>query len=621
MPALGTGKLAPGLIAIGAGAALVCIWWAFPPAWVTALQVELIVVIVLLSFVVVTGLAGQVSLAQMGFAGVGALIASWLAAGHGWPFELALLAGVLAAIPVGVVIGLAGIRTRGVSLAIVTLGLAVSLEAVVFDNPQYTGGITGWQETNLTFFGVSVSPSAYPARYATLSLIVVVLVGLAVANLRRGRAGRRLIAVRTNERAAASLGVSVLGAKLYAFVLGAMIAALGGVLLAFSQPVLSFGNFAAINSVLDTQYAVLGGVGTVGGPLAGSGLAPGSLGQSILSFLGGNVAIILGIVAGGGLLALLVFAPDGVAMLTRDLNDWWLSRLRRRLPGRRAAEPADDAVDGGHQPVPPMALRVTDLTVRFGGTTALDRLNLTIHPGEVVGLIGPNGAGKSTAIEAITGFVSPAAGTIMLGEHRIEGWTRERRARAGLSRSFQTLELFDDLTVLENILAASDPRDLAAYVTDLVKPGTGRLTPAARRAITDFGLRDVLAAKVLNLSYAERRTLAVARAVAGGQSVLLLDEPASGLDLGAWRQLSRTIRGLASGHGVAILLVEHNVDMVLQTCDRIWALDFGQTIACGTPAEIRTDPAVITAYLGTKRFEQPGPLPPREPNQPSGSIS
>jgi ABC-type branched-subunit amino acid transport system ATPase component/ABC-type branched-subunit amino acid transport system permease subunit len=557
----------------------------------------------------------------MGFGGVGALIAAWLAAGHGWPFELALLAGVLAAIPVGVVIGLAGIRTRGVSLAIVTLGLAVSLEAVVFDNPQYTGGLTGWQETNPTFFGVSVSPSAYPARYATLSLIVVVLVGLAVANLRRGRAGRRLIAVRTNERAAASLGVSVLGAKLYAFVLGAMIAALGGVLLAFSQPVLSFGNFAAINSVLDTQYAVLGGVGTVGGPLAGSGLAPGSLGQSILSFLGGNVAIILGIVAGGGLLALLVFAPDGVAAATRDLNDWWLSRLRRRLPGRRGPGPADDAAGGDPRPVPPMALRVTDLTVRFGGTTALDRLNLTIHPGEVVGLIGPNGAGKSTAIEAITGFVSPAAGTIMLGDHRIEGWTRERRARAGLSRSFQTLELFDDLTVLENILAASDPRDLAAYLTDLVKPGTGRLTPAARRAIADFGLRDVLPAKVLSLSYAERRTLAVARAVAGGQSVLLLDEPASGLDLGAWRQLSRTIRGLASDRGVAILLVEHNVDMVLQTCDRIWALDFGQTIACGTPAEIRTDPAVITAYLGTKRFEQPDPLPRREPNQPSGSIS
>ena len=112
----------------------------------------------------------------------------------------------------------------------------------------------------------------------------------------------------------------------------------------------------------------------------------------------------------------------------------------------------------------------------------------------------------------------------------------------------------------------------------------------------------------------------VARAVAGGQSVLLLDEPASGLDLGAWRQLSRTIRGLASDRGVAVLLVEHNVDMVLQTCDRIWALDFGQTIACGTPAEIRTDQAVITAYLGTKRFEQADQLPP-EPNQPSGSIS
>jgi ABC-type branched-subunit amino acid transport system ATPase component len=426
--------------------------------------------------------------------------------------------------------------------------------------------------------------------------------------------------VRTNERAAASLGVSVLGAKLYAFVLAAMIAALGGILLTFSQPILTFSNFAAINSVLDTQYAVLGGVGTLGGPLAGSGFAPGTLGQSILSFLGGNVAIILGIIAGVGLLGLLVFAPDGVAVLTRSLSDWWLTPLRRRLPSRRVPDPLDDISGGEVQQVVPMALRVTDLTVRFGGTTALDQLNLTINPGEVVGLIGPNGAGKSTAIEAITGFVSPAAGTIMLGDLRIDGWTRERRARAGLSRSFQTLELFDDLTVLENILAASDPRDVSAYVTDLFKPGTGRLTPEARRAVTDFGLQGVLAAKVVNLSYAQRRTLAVARAVAGGQSVLLLDEPASGLDLGAWRQLSQTIRALAGERGVAILLVEHNVDMVLQTCDRIWALDFGQTIACGTPAEIRTNQAVISAYLGTKRFEQADPLP-RENNEPSGSIS
>src|SRR3984957_13281137 len=265
MPALGTGKLAPGLIAVGAGAALVCIWWAFPLTWVTALQVELVVVIVLLSFVVVTGLAGQVSLAQMGFAGVGALIASWLAAGQGWPFELALLAGVLAAVPVGVVIGLAGIRTRGVSLAIVTLGLAVSLEAVVFDNPQYTGGITGWQETNLTFFGISVSPSAYPARYATLSLIVVVLVGLAVANLRRGRAGRRLIAVRTNERAAASLGVSVPYSKLYAFAVGAGIAGVAGSLLAFQYHNVSYTGYDPLSSVNSVVQLVIGGLGFIGG--------------------------------------------------------------------------------------------------------------------------------------------------------------------------------------------------------------------------------------------------------------------------------------------------------------------------------------------------------------------
>jgi ABC-type branched-subunit amino acid transport system ATPase component len=267
---------------------------------------------------------------------------------------------------------------------------------------------------------------------------------------------------------------------------------------------------------------------------------------------------------------------------------------------------AADATEAGLR-VAPQILQVTGLGVRFGGTTALHELTLDVQPGEVVGLIGPNGAGKTTALEAITGFIVQSSGTVAVGGQLVDGWSRERRARAGLSRSFQSLELFEDLTVLENIQAACDARDIAAYVTDLVKPGRGRLTPPARTAIADFTLEHVLDSKVSELSYAERRMLAIARAVAGGPSVLLLDEPAAGLDTGQTRRLGETIRRLATDRGVAILLIEHNVDMVLRTCDRVYALNYGQLIAAGTPAEIRADQRVVDAYLGTERFRNEEP--------------
>jgi ABC-type branched-subunit amino acid transport system ATPase component len=249
-------------------------------------------------------------------------------------------------------------------------------------------------------------------------------------------------------------------------------------------------------------------------------------------------------------------------------------------------------------------LEVSGLTVKFGGVTALSELSITVGPGEVVGLIGPNGAGKSTAIEAITGFIRPARGTIRLDGETVDKWTIEKRARAGLSRSFQSLELFEDLTVRENILSACDPRDGKAYLTDLVKPGHGILTRDAIIAIDSFALRDVLDTKVSDLSYANRRMLAIARAVAGGHSILLLDEPAAGLDDVQTRLLGETIRRMASERGVGVLLVEHNVDMVLRTCDRVVALEFGQTIGSGTPDEIRTNPRVVDAYLGTSKFRE-----------------
>jgi sulfate-transporting ATPase len=605
MPRLGTGRISVPGVLIASVIVLLCIWVFFPTGWVNALQAQLLGAIILMSFVVVTGYAGQLSLMQVGFAGVGALSAGWLVASHGWPFEFALLAGMLTAIPVGVVVGLAGVRTRGVYLAILTLGLAISLEAVVFANSTFSGGPSGYNVGDTTVFGIDVNGLFYPKRYATFALIVLVLVALAIANLRRSRAGRRLIAVRTNERAAAALGVSVMQAKLYAFVLGGMIAAVGGVLLAFRSPALQFTGFGGLASVSDMQYAVLGGAGTLTGPLVGSAFQPDSLGPQIFSFLGSGVALYIALVSGVGLLFMLTIAPDGLAfqLLPSDrVKAAVAARLRWKRRTRDALADAPPTPEYAVVRVPPRTLELRDVSVRFGGVTALDRLSLRVCPGEIVGLIGPNGAGKSTTIDAITGFAALATGSVHLDEVNLARLSRERRARAGIGRSFQSLELFDDLTVRENLQTACDEHDSAAYVTNLVVPGHPRLTPAALATVDDFGLTRFLDTKVSDLDYARRRMLAVARAVAGGHSVLLLDEPASGLGEPQARRLAEVLRRLADERGVAVFLVEHNIDMVLRTCDRIYALDFGVLIGEGTAAEIRSNPKVIEAYLGTNRF-------------------
>jgi sulfate-transporting ATPase len=250
--------------------------------------------------------------------------------------------------------------------------------------------------------------------------------------------------------------------------------------------------------------------------------------------------------------------------------------------------------------VEPLTLRVEGLTVRFGAVTAVDRASLSVGPGEIVGLIGPNGAGKTTIIDAVTGFVRPASGSMWLDDVCIDGWSAARRSKAGLRRSFQSLELFEDITVEENIRVGSDANySKLSWITDLVHPGTHDLSSSAVAAIRDFELEGSLRLMPGELSHGSRRLVGIARAVASGPSIVMLDEPAAGLDETETRELARLIRRLADERRMGVLLVEHDVSLVMSTCDRIVVVDFGQVIATGTPAEIREHPRVRAAYLGT----------------------
>jgi sulfate-transporting ATPase len=603
-PELGTGRVRVVPLVLTLAGVLALVWAVLDASWINALIVSAIVALVCLSLVVLTGFAGQLSLAQFTLAGVAAWMGARLADTQGVSFGVALLVGTLGVIPIGLAVALPALRTRGVNLAVATLGMALALEYLVLRNGNLTltNDIENTTIASPTLFGIDLDRIRHPERYATLIIVVLVIAMLLVANLRRGRAGRRMIAVRTNERAAASLGISVFGAKLFAFAIASAIAGVAGVLFAFRSTAvlfdLSYGVDDSINAVV---YAVIGGIGYVIGPIFGSFFALGGIGGKMFELLGEWIGVDLENIfqAIGGFLLITILLQDPNGLASNYIQQMRAIGRRLRI-GRQSSEPPTPTPlpEVTRERVAPKSFTVRELTVSFGGVHALSAATLEVHPGEVLGLIGPNGAGKTTLIDAATGFVKPRHGQVTLGGTDLGSLNPRRRARLGLARSFQSLELFEDMTVRDNLRTASDRRDPLAYLTDLVRPGDPPLSAAAVAAVREFGLEPDLDRRPGELPHGRRRLVGIARAVATEPSVLLLDEPAAGLDDDETAELGRLIRRLADDWGLAVLLIEHDVGLVLSTCDRVVALDFGLTIAVGTPDEIRHHPAVVEAYLG-----------------------
>ena len=242
-------------------------------------------------------------------------------------------------------------------------------------------------------------------------------------------------------------------------------------------------------------------------------------------------------------------------------------------------------------------LRTHDLTVTFGVTRANYEVSLEVEPGSLVGLIGPNGAGKTTFIDALTGFV-PASGRIEFDGIEIHDLPAHRRARMGLGRTWQSLELFDDLTVRENLMVAAQRQTARNLLADMVRPTRRRLDADVDHALDLLGIGHLADLSSNEISQGHRKLVSAARALAARPRLVCMDEPAAGLDPEESRALGRRLRTLVDG-GTAVLLIDHDMDLVLDVCDRIYVLEFGRVIAHGTPAQIRNDPAVVAAYLGS----------------------
>jgi ABC-type branched-subunit amino acid transport system ATPase component/branched-subunit amino acid ABC-type transport system permease component len=606
MPAVGTGQIR--WIPVVVGYALTA-WWSLgsSPEWAAAAAVTFGIATIALSVVVITGYAGQLSLTQSVLAGVGALVAAKLTSHMSFLPALVLAAAVCAA--VGAVVGVPALRTRGITLAIATLGLGGAISAVLLSNVEYTGGVAGIYVPVPSIMGWSIDPFFYADRYAFTCMTIFALLSIGVANLRRGVTGRRLLAVRSNERAAAALGLNNALLKTYAFAVGAGIAGVGGVLTAFQQSSVQVSRtqtFTVVACILLVSVVVAGGVGFVSGALIGASMVSGGL----LTLLLHDVPRLndyLPLCGGLVLVLVLIFEPDGLAGLLARFGSgrhlrrirhlsWPLSRRSEKaiVPPRASRNTLGEAIR-----VAPTVLRVSELCVSFGAVTAVSNVDFDVQPGEVHSIIGPNGAGKTTLIDAITGFVPAQHGSILLGDRELTSMSPRKRAAAGISRSFQSLELFEGLTVAENILVASEHAHPVRYVTDFFCPGNRRLERAEEQIMAQFELLPHADSLPEAISFGLRKTVAIARAVAALPPVLLLDEPAAGLDDHEAAELAELIRRVAKEWGMAVVLVEHKLDLVMSLSDRVTVMNHGGVMMTGAPDEVVDNADVMDAYLGT----------------------
>ncbi|WP_243058135.1 branched-chain amino acid ABC transporter permease/ATP-binding protein [Nocardioides sp. SR21] len=559
--------------------------------WLIALISGFIFSVIGLSLVIVTGYAGQISLAQLTLAGVAGFAMGRLIDG-GVPFPIAPVLAALIAAAIGVVVGLPALRIRGLPVAVVTLATAVAIEAFWFHNLDFVN-VSGQDIDGPTILGIDLSARVgfeYPRKeFAFLCLAVLVIVAVGVAKLRTSRLGSQMLAVRANEKAAAGAGIPVVRVKIIAFAMGAFTAGLGGSMLSYFQANITFITFSVFLGLTVFATTYLAGITSVSG-----GVLSGVVGAGGLLAIGINEGLGLGgdlypILSGIGLVTILMTQPEGIV---GPFHNWLDARRRAKLADLQAV--AVQALEGHLEPQEPVpggdvVLQTRGVAVRYGGVVAVDGVDLDVREGTIVGLIGPNGAGKTTLLDAMSGFTR-STGTIELHGRDLSSLKPHQRVRAAMGRTFQHTELYEDLSVSENIVVGA-------------AAAQGRDPKTLEETLELLGLSDVAEVPVAELSQGRRQLVSIGRALIGNPRVLLLDEPAGGLDSRESQWLGQRLRTLRDS-GVTILLIDHDMHLVLNLCDDIYVLNFGKVIAHGVPAQIRADRTVAEAYLGSTHADQ-----------------
>lgn len=558
--------------------------------------------VIAVSLVVLTGWIGQISLAHGAFVGLSAFVTGLLVreAGISFPFNLPIAAA--AAGGAALLLGVVALRVRGLYLAVATLIFGWMADAYLFKQPWLVG------EGGSSAIGNTVvgRPGSFPSFDLTqrrifyyVALAAAAIAVAAAANLRDSRTGRSLFAVRGSELAAASLGINVRRAKLFAFAASGVIAGIAGNLIMIDQRTANADQFSFKASLLFLSIATVGGLTRLGGVAAAAALFA-ALNEIFFrfEFLGGYLEIVSG--------ALLLVAVLASAGPVRER----LRRLLRRpepaappqallsapmLPERRPQQTLEDGP----------AVEATSITVQFGGLVAVADASLRVGTGQITGLIGPNGAGKTTLFNAICGMNSPSGGSVHIFGHDVTGKDVHERAAMGVGRTFQAIQLFREATVFDNLLVATHLHTTTGPLSHVLLTNRAlKDEQDARQRVGEasalVGLDAVLDARVGDLPFGVLRMVEIARVLVGGSRLVLLDECASGLDDRETDRLAALLVALRERLGMSLLIVEHDVRFVTSLCDEIFVLDQGRMIASGTPSQIRRDPAVVAAYLGTE---------------------
>ena len=572
----------------------------------------------------VVGYSGNVSVGHAGLFAVGAYTTAILMWRLDVPFPLAALAGIVLGAAFGLLLGVPALRLSGPYLAMTTIAFGLIIQTVINESVWLTNGSQGIRNIPVLQYG-PINFEGNNLFYLVYPLMLLSLVG--VHRLVTSYWGRAFEALKESAVAAECSGISRYRYKLSAFVLSAALAGLAGALFVHIDKYIGPPTFSLQLSILFLIALIFGGTRSVLGNIIGTFIVV------VLPDVFNNIAEYQLMIFGGLLLFSLYFMPGGIAGLLRSLASRLFPEPRLATPtteaatpeatSERVAEPARENEAGTIEAVATRSITATagssdghalletnELTIAFGGLVAVNKLEMRILPGEVHALIGPNGSGKSTTVNLLSGVYRPTGGHILFAGKHIERAAPHTVSRTGISRTFQNVALFGEMTVLENVLVGLHHTFHGGLLHVLFRTPRAlreeREARARAQSLLDFvGLGRLAAERARNLPYGQQRLLEMARALAQDPALILLDEPAAGLTSGEIAVVDDLIDKLKA-RGLSILLIEHHMDLVMAVADEITVLDFGKKIAEGAPDEIQQNERVISAYLGTTVHDRTG---------------
>lgn len=586
---------------------------AFPKAvgggyWINLVNLAISFSVACLGLNIVLGYGGQLSLAQAAFWGVGAYTTTLLTVNFGMSPWVGMVGAFFVAAVFGVLLGIPTLKLSGHYLAMATIGFGIILQLILINATWLTGGSDGIAKIPSPRIGPYELKD--PHAFFYVAALMLILLTWASIRLKNSRVGRAFMAIRENEMAAETAGVDSTYYKIMAFALSAGYAGIGGWLFAHSgSHYISPDTFSFDQSVMLLAMMVLGGNGSAVGSIVGATLL--TLVPEILRFLKDYYMMVYA----AGIVAVMIFMPGGIAGLvqgwaaSKRLRSWWTSGSAAELEAAVHLKDANAAADYGSTTLSAAGsngplLAVKGLAKHFGGVKAVDGIDMEVRGGEIHALIGPNGSGKTTILNMLSGLYVPTAGEILLKGAAVTGRKPHIITAHGMARTFQNIRLFGELTVLDNVLIGQHSRSRAGLVRSILQWSSQRAEEATMRqkaveTLAFVGLRGKEFAEAKSLPYGQQRLLEVARALVSNPQLLLLDEPAAGLNPAETETLVDLLFEIRQ-RGITILLVEHDMSLVMNVSDQITVLNFGKKIAEGPGEEIEKNQEVIDAYLGTE---------------------